>query len=237
MSVLPQTRAELDSFLVRHASDPTMSLREWIAACQQRSGHDSFVHMFVYDAFGGDRGVIKNRLQPATHEVARHGEIIGDWSVEYLTDQLLAATIVFRDGTLARIILLKTGDDKMPDNASKTKAEIIRLIEGEGDSVADLLGWTRNQPETKVPATYSMGGGVWDEMMKFRNELLAELPEIVSRESIRYLLNSQDKKYWMFHAILLRLLKCHDTGGIFEPGPKSWIIATFQETQRRKVTH
>lgn len=234
MGSIPR-QSELARWLGEHEKAQSVSLRDWIFACQERTGYNRFVHMFIYDNLGGDKGTLKTNLRPATHEVARHKGIIGDWSVE-ITDQLLKATIVFRDGTLAKIILVKTGDETMSQDKTLTKAEVVCRIQDEGDSVPELLAWTRNQPKSRVSAIYDLKGQVWEKMTAFRDERLAALPEVVSTSSVRYLLHSEDKKDWMLFTIIMWMIYRYSTFGIHEPECKEWVLSLFKKIQSERMS-
>lgn len=235
MASIPR-QSELARWLGEHEKAQSVSLRDWIFACQERTGHNKFVQMFIYDNLGGDKGTLKTNLRPATHEVARHNGIIGDWSVE-ITDQLLEATIIFADSTLARIILVKTGDETMSQDKTLTKADIARMICDEGDTVPDLIAWTRNQPESRVPAIYNLKGQIWEQMMAFRDERLEKLPDVVSKASVRYLYHSTDKKDWMLYTIIIWILYRYSVFGMESREGKEWLLSYFKQIQRERMSH
>lgn len=119
---------------------------------------------------------------------------------------------------------------------SLDKAAVVSRIRAEGDTVPDLLAWTKNQPTNRLPATYNRKGNVWETLMAFRNEQLEKLPDVVTPENIAYLLETDDKRCWMFYTIICWILLAQsNVCGMEEKSNKATIFQMFRTTQEKKL--
>jgi hypothetical protein len=119
--------------------------------------------------------------------------------------------------------------------SSMDKAKVSQRICDEADTVPDLLAWTKNQPTSRLPATYNRSGNVWERLMAFRNEHLDKLPDVVTKESIGYLLNSADRKDWMFYTIVCWILEQNNAYGMHEPQNRTTLFRMFRNIQSEKA--
>jgi hypothetical protein len=118
---------------------------------------------------------------------------------------------------------------------SLNKATVVQRIQDEGDTIPDLIAWTKNQPASRLPSTYNRPNNIWKFLMAFRDQRLEKLPDIVTVESIAYLLKSDDKKDWMLYAVLVWILEQYNTYGMHETNNKKTIIGLFQEVQSKQA--
>ena len=115
------------------------------------------------------------------------------------------------------------------------REDVIKCVKSEGDSGPDFLAWTVRQPRKKVPATYDRPGNVWETLTAFLNQELDKLPADVTKTSILYLLQPEDKKCWMLYVILVWILSDeYNTYGMNFPLNKNRILRMFREIQDKQ---